>query len=88
MWSVGTKRKPEHMESEQGKVRQICPKTGEEIGPVEIPRRFVVYRFLLDNRSLPHPLDKYKAMGIKEMSEEQIESAYKIIKNIVKSRVL
>ena len=88
MWHVGTKRKPDHMKSEQGTVREICPKTGEEIEPVTLPKNFVVKRFLMDSRSLPHPLDKYKEMGVKNMTKKQIESAYKIIKGIVKSRVL
>jgi hypothetical protein len=88
MWTVGTKRKPDHMKSEQGDVREICPKTGEQIDPVELPKSFIVKRFLMDQRSLPHPLDKYKAMGVKNMTEKQIEAAYKIIKGIVKSRIL
>ena len=88
MWNVGTKRSPDHMKSEQGAIREICPKTGEHTAPKELSKRFVVKRYLMGSSKLPHPLDKYKAMGTKKMTDEQINSAYGIIKGMMKCRIV
>lgn len=82
------KRSMNHMESLQGEVSEICPNTGEMIDPVEIPKALVVKRYLMGARNLPHPLDKYKAIKVKNMTEKQIESAYKIIKGITKCKII
>lgn len=82
------KKRMDHMESLQGDVMEICPETGERIEPVEIPKKFVVKRYLMYGKNMPHPLDKYKKMTVKNMTDEQIDSAYKIIKRITKCKIV
>lgn len=82
MWNV-TRRESSHMESLNSDVSEICPKTGDRIAPVELPKKMVIKRFFGMNKNLPHPLDKYKAMGTKNMSTEQLDSAYSIIKGLL-----
>lgn len=82
------RRRDDHMSTNQGEPVGICPKTGERIEIQPVPIKIIVRRFLMNFKKLPHPLDKYKAMGVKNMTDRQIESAYKIIKNMSKGRVL
>jgi hypothetical protein len=80
MWNVG--RTPEFMISSNSSVVEICPQTGNPIDIVVIPRHIVIRRFFSLNNNLPHPLNKYKAMGLKGMTETQLESCYNIIKGM------
>jgi hypothetical protein len=83
-----TGRSPDHMRSEQSEARGICPETGDVIEIQEVDKKIVVKRFLQGSKNLPHPLDKYKAIKVKNMTPKQIESAYNIIKGIRRCRIL
>lgn len=75
-------KKRDHMEKLNSEVIEICPITGSEIAPVEFSRRYVVKIYLIKAIRPQHPLDKYQKMGVKNMTEAQINSAYEIIKGL------
>lgn len=81
------KRLYNHMQSIVKEVRHIDPKTGEYVNEqIEIPKRATIRHFFNNRKSLAPPLDAYRNIGVKNLTDEQVESAYNIIKGYKNDR--
>jgi hypothetical protein len=61
-------------------VKEIDPKTGLYVEPKEIPKHLTVQHYLNNTVNPIHPLNIYKSKGVKNMTQDEVDEAYTIIK--------
>lgn len=71
-----------HMQSIVSPVREIDSKTGEYIEPKEIPKKLVVQHYFKRDKNPPFELLAFKQIGFKNLTDEQIDAAYDMIKGL------
>lgn len=70
----------EHMQGTKQPVLEICPKTGEYIEAVEIPKKLTINHFFKKLKNLPDEIQYYRNIGVKNLTDEQIDEVYKLVK--------
>ena len=73
-------RRYNHMESILGSVKQIDPKTGEEIPPQPLDPKIVVRHYMRTTRRWPQNLEHYFLKGFKNLTPTDIQKVYRAIK--------